>query len=207
MASSKIHTKEMICCIILIVVGYLTTSSYSTAISASNRSSYSNSQSQSQSHSHSNNANFNGNDILRDGDGNQDIIGMTAAAAAAAASSLAEASTTLKSHKKQISGNDGGLNAMRPNGNDAYSTADDIANAATVNAFDENDMDADADVDDDANDFISIEIDDQLSLKDQMRVFTQQMTKRFRHELKAAVRKTTKDLFKADFQTQLEQLR
>lgn len=200
MSPSKIHTKEMICCIILIVVGYLTASSYSTAISASNRSSSSNSNSHTHAHSHS--KNFNGNDILRDGDGNQDIIGMSASASAAAVPS-----TTLKSHKKQISGNDGGLNAFGPNGNDAYSTADDITNAGTDNAFDENDNDADTDTDDDANDFISIEIDDQLSLKDQMRLFTQQMTKRFQHELKAAVRKTTKDLFKADFQTQLEQLR
>lgn len=178
MSSSKIYTKEMIWCIILIVVGSLTKLSYSTAISVtSSGTSVSTSSTTSATKT-----NFNSNGILRDGDGNQEI-GFGAA---------------VKSHKKQINGNE---DANNPNDDDTYSV-DDIANDVdNLNAFDENEAD------DEANDFVSIEIDDQLSLKDQMRMLTQQMTRRFQHELKAAIRKTTKDLFKPDFQAQLEQLR
>ncbi|XP_055311065.1 protein scabrous-like isoform X2 [Sitodiplosis mosellana] len=178
MSSSKIHTKEMICSLIIIVVGCLTTLSHSTAISTSSTGSSGTTTSTSSK------TNFKGNGILRDGDGNQEI-GIGAA---------------VKSHKKQINGNDADFIANNPNDDDAYS-ADDIANDVdNLNAFDENVAD------DQADDFVSVEIDDQLSLKDQMRMLTQQMTRRFQHELKAAVRKT-KDLFKSDFQAQLEQLR
>lgn len=183
MSSSKIHTKEMICCIIVIVVGCLTAFSDSTAISASSRSS--------STVANDKKANFNGNGILRDDDASQDI-GFAVPASA----------SPMKSHKKRISG---GFNANGLNGNDA-SSPDDLArdDSHHMNPFDDNGDDDDAD---DSSDFVSIEIDDQLSLKDQMRMLTAQMTKRFQHELKAAVRKTTKDLFKADFQSQLEQLR
>lgn len=137
----------------------------------------------SSSSSASNKANFNGNGILRDGDVRQDI-GFKA---------------TIKGHKKGINDNDDGYNTNSlNNGNDAYST-DSIA--SNLNGFDGTGPD------DESNDFVSIEIDDQLSLKDQMRMLTQQMSKRFQRELHAAVRKTTKDLFKADFQAQFEQLR
>lgn len=177
----------MICCIILIVVGCLTT----TAISASSQINPTAVAAASSSNSHTSNnnrANFNGNGILRDDDGNQDI-GFAAA---------------VKSHKKQINDNDD-FNTNNHNRNNVYST--NIANdAIKMNAFNDDDT-TDDDDDDESSDFLSIEIDDQLSLKDQMRMLTQQMTKRFQHELKAAVRKTTNDLFKADFQAQLEQLR
>lgn len=118
--------------------------------------------------------------------------------------------STLKSHKKQINGgnDDGDFNANGPNGNGAHSPHD----ANYFNRYDEdgNDNDDNGEAVDDngsSSEFGSIEIDDHLSLKDQMRLFTEQMTKRFHHELNAAVRKTAKDLFKADFQMQLEQLR
>lgn len=122
---------------------------------------------------------------MRDSDGNQEFgIGVA-----------------VKSRKKQINDNDAVFIANNSNDDDANS-ADNIANDVdNLNAFDENVAD------DEAADFVSIEIDDQLSLKDQMRMLTQQMTKRFQHELKAAVRKTTRDLFESDFQAQLEQLR
>lgn len=137
----------------------------------------------SSSDSDSNKTNFNGNEILRDGDIRQDI-GFRA---------------TMKGHKKEINGNDDGYNTNNlNNGNDAHS-ADNIAN--NLNGIDG------SGADDEPSDFVSIEIDDQLTLKDQMRMLTQQMSKRFQHELRAAVRKTTKDLFKADFQAQFEQLR
>lgn len=175
----------MICCTIFIVLGCLTAYSSSTAISASGRSS--------SSRSNNGKTNFNDNGILRDGDtSNQDLSPELA----------------VKSHKKQIKGI--GFNAHSPNNNnknnvndnDGYSL-DDIANndSMNFNGFDENEAD------NEANDFISIEIDDQLSLKDQMRLLTQQMTKRFQHELKAAARKMSKDLFKIDFQAQFDQLR
>lgn len=177
----------MIWCLILIVVGCMTTLSYSTAISASSPgigASISNIATTTTTTGASK-TNFNRNSMLHDGDGNQEIR-FTAA---------------VKSHKKQINGNDDGFNVKNPNDDDAYS-ADDIANDVdNLNAFDENEAD------NEASDFVSIEIDDQLSLKDQMRMLTEQMTKRFQHELKAAVRKTTKDLFKSNFQAQLEQLR
>lgn len=60
---------------------------------------------------------------------------------------------------------------------------------------------------DEANDFVSIEVDDQLSLKDQMHALTRQMSKMFQHEWKVTMRKAAKELLEADFQSQLEQLR
>lgn len=198
--SSKIHTKEMICCIIVIVVGCLTTFSNSTAISASSRSNTaSNNNNNNHNNNHHNNhnkANFNGNGILRDDDASQDI----------GFAIPASVESTVKSHKKQTSGgNLNGFNANEANGNDAYSTKN--RNAFAENGDNDNDDNDDNDDVDDGNDFVSIEVDDQLSLKDQMRMFTEQMTKRFQHELKAAIQRTTKDHVKADFQAQLEQLR
>lgn len=212
-SSRRIHTKEMICCIILIIVGCLTTFSYSTAVSASNRSTSNGASGAAATadaiRSNNNRAkNFNGNGILRDDDAmQQQNIGDFAVAVPVPAS-------TLRGHKKQINGgnDDGDFNVNGPNGNGAHSPHD----ANYFNRYDEdgtndnggdNDGDDDAGAADESSDFISIEVDDQLSLKDQMRLFTEQMTKRFHHELKAAVRKTAKDLFKADFQLQLEQLR
>lgn len=60
---------------------------------------------------------------------------------------------------------------------------------------------------DDISDFVSIEIDDQLSLKDQIHALTQQMSKVFQHEWKVTMRKAAKELLEADFQSQLAQLR
>lgn len=171
----------MIGYIILIVVGCLTTFSYSTAISVSSPETSTNTSSTTSTSK----TNFHGNGILRDGDGSQEI-GFGAA---------------VKSHKKQINENDDGFNVNNSNDDDAYSANDNVNDVDNLNGFDENEGD------DEANDFVSIEIDDQLSLKDQMRMLTQQMTRRFQHELNAAVRKTTKDLLKSDFQAQLEQLR
>lgn len=218
-SSRRIHTKEMISCIILIVVGCLTTFSYSTAVSASNRSiSSADGAIAAAIHRNSERAkNFNGNGILRDDDTaqqqQQQSIGNFA---------IAVPASTLKSHKKHINGDgsshaDGEFNVNGPNDNGAHSPH----NANYFNRYDEgdtnddnnyssNDDNGNVDHDDDdgeSSDFISIEVDDQLSLKDQMRLFTEQMTKRFHRELNAAVRKTTKDLYKADFQSQLEQLR
>lgn len=183
----------MICCIIVIVVGCLTTFSNSTAISASSRSNTANNKNNNSNH---NKANFNGNGILRDDDASQDI----------GFAIPASVESTVKSHKKQTSGGHlNGFNGNGANGNDAYSTNN--RQAFAENGDNDNDDNDDDDDDGDANDFVSIEVDDQLSLKDQMRMFTEQMTKRFQHELKAAIRKTTKDQIKADFQSQLEQLR
>lgn len=69
------------------------------------------------------------------------------------------------------------------------------------------DDDIDINYNDDSNDFESIEIDDQLSLKDQMRVLTKQMNKLMQNEWKVTMRKKAKELLEADFQSQLEQLR
>lgn len=162
----------------------MTTLSYSTAISASSRITASSTSE----------TNFNGNGILRDDDGNGIVIGN--------GNHDIGFRATAKNHKKQINGMNDGLNANTPNDNDAYSMHNIASNMDKLNEFDD-----DNETDDESSDFLSIEIDDQLSLKDQMLMLTQQMTKRFKHELKAAVRKTTKDLFKADFQAQLEQLR
>lgn len=60
---------------------------------------------------------------------------------------------------------------------------------------------------DELNDFVSIEIDDQLSLRDQMHALTRQLSKVFQHEWKVTMRKAAKELLEADFQSQLEQLR
>lgn len=60
---------------------------------------------------------------------------------------------------------------------------------------------------DDSSDFVSIEIDDQLSIKDQIRALTQQMSNVFQHEWKVTMRKAAKELLEADFQSQLAQLR
>lgn len=60
---------------------------------------------------------------------------------------------------------------------------------------------------DDASDFVSIDIDDQQPLKDQMHALTRQMSKIFQHEWKVTMRKAAKELLEADFQSQLEQLR
>lgn len=127
-----------------------------------------------------NNADFDGNGILRDGDDIQDT-GLAAA---------------VKSYKKPLSrsNDDSRINGL--NDNEAHSALHISDKTNILYAFDEND-----DADDKANDFISIEIDDQLSM------LTKQMTRKFQHELKAAIRKTTKDILKADFESQLEQLR
>lgn len=213
-SSRRIHTKEMICCIILIVVGCLTSFSYSTAVSASNRSS--SNAAIAAIHRNADRTNFNGNGILRDDDvAQQQSIGNIAVAIPASAS-------TLESHKKHINGGNSATNAdddfnvNGPNDNGAHSPHD----ANYFNRFDEGDTNDNNNDDDDnegtgnadhddseSSDFISIEVDDQLSLKDQMRLFTEQMTKRFHRELNAAVRKTTKKLYETDFQSQLEQLR
>lgn len=186
MLPSKVYTKEMIWCIVLIVLGYLTTNSYSTAISVLSPGNNAHIiTTTTSSPTGSSKMKYDGNDILRDGNVIQEI-GFGA---------------LVKSHKKQIHGNDDGFNTNNLNDDDTYSENDIANDVDNLNAFDENEAD------DESNDFVSIEIDDQLSLKDQMRMLTQQMTKRFQHELKAAVRKTTKDLFKSDFEAQFEQLR
>lgn len=192
--SRKIHTKEMICCVFLIIVGCLTTFSYSTAVSASHRSTSNAAETaihSNNTNSNSNRAkNFNSNGILRDDD------------------AVPVSVSTSKSHKKQINGGNDDFNVNGRNGDGAHSPHnaanyfdnDNDGNTMAAAVLDDSDSDTDSD-------FISIEVADQLSLKDQMRLFTEQMTKRFQHELKVAVRKTAADLFKADFQSQLEQLR
>lgn len=75
---------------------------------------------------------------------------------------------------------------------------DSIDNAKHLDIFDDNDSE---------DDFISIEVDDQLTLKDQIRMLTKQMNKRFQHELKTTIRKAAQELLKTDLQSQIEQLR
>lgn len=60
---------------------------------------------------------------------------------------------------------------------------------------------------DDTDDFVSIEIDDQQPIKNQIHALTRQMSAIFQHEWKVTMRKAAKELLEADFQLQLEQLR
>lgn len=75
---------------------------------------------------------------------------------------------------------------------------DSIDDAKHLDIFDDNDSD---------DDFVSIEVDDQLTLKEQLRMLTKQMNKRFQHELKTTIRKAAQELLKTDLQSQIEQLR
>lgn len=75
---------------------------------------------------------------------------------------------------------------------------DSIDNTKHLDIFDDNDSD---------DDFISIEVDDQLTVKDQIRMLTKQMNKRFQHELKTTIQKAAQELLKTDLQSQIEQLR
>lgn len=73
-----------------------------------------------------------------------------------------------------------------------------IGDAKHLDLFDDNDSD---------DDFVSIEVDDQLTFKEQLRMLTNQMNKRFQHELKTTIRKAAQELLKTDLQSQIEQLR
>lgn len=129
----QIHTKEMIYCIIIIFIGFLTTLSHSTAVNALS-------------------------DSIK----------------------ISEQNDPMEYHRKQLN------------------IDDSIDNAKHLDIFDDNDSD---------DDFISIEVDDQLTLKDQLRMLTKQMNKRFQHELKTTIRKAAQELLKTDLQSQIEQLR
>lgn len=129
----QIHTKEIIYCIIVIFIGFLTTLSHSTAVNALS-------------------------DSIK----------------------TSERNNPVEYHRKQHKINE--------------STDD----AKHLDTFDSNDSD---------DDFVSIEVDDQLTLKDQLHMLTKQMNKRFQHELKTAIQKAAQELFKTDLQSQIEQLR
>lgn len=129
----QIHTKEMICCIIVIFIGFLATLSHSTAVNALS-------------------------DSIK----------------------TSERNDPMEHHRKQ------------------FKIDDSINDAKHLDIFDDNDSD---------DDFVSIEVDDQLTLKDQLRMLTKQLNKRFQHELKTTLRKSAQELLKTDLQSQIEQLR
>lgn len=102
----------------------------------------------------------------------------------------------------------GANNRKRSARND--NTADD--STSTGDAIDENDYS-----NDDDDDFVSIEIGDQLSLKDQVRMLTKQMSsfiqhkrnerKRLEEDIQIAIQKTARDLINSNIKAELEQLR
>lgn len=127
----QIYTKEMICCIIVIYIGFLTTLSHSTTVNA-----------------------------LTD------------------SIQTSEQNDPMENHRKQ------------------FKIDDSIDDAKHLDIFDDSD-----------DDFESIEVDDELTLKDQLRMLAKQMNKRFQHQLKTTIRKAAQELLKTDLQSQIEQLR